>query len=65
MEPVYRIDPNATIRRFIPIQWKVEKGSWCINYIWMWLSDMGLLEAFNEMSGEEQYQLLVAEFGED
>ena len=56
---------TITVRQFVPLVWKVQKGSWNLNFLWMWLSEHGFLDSFNEMSAEEQYEFLVAEFGED
>lgn len=63
MEPLF--PAKETIKQFIPITWKVEKGDWCINFIWFYLDRLGKLEWFNDLSGDDQYAWLVSEFGEE
>ena len=63
MEPLF--PAKETVRNFIPITWKVEKGRWNVNFIWFWLNEHNKLEAFNEMSADDQYDFLVSEFGEE
>lgn len=45
--------------------WQVTKGEWNIHFIYMWLCNMGFIQMFNSLSGEEQYEFLTLQFGED
>ena len=56
---------TETVKNFIPIEWKVTRGSWSINYIWFYLDQLGKLEWFNDLNGDDQYAWLVFEFGEE
>ena len=45
--------------------WQVTKGHWNVHAIYIWLCDMGLIQMFNALNGEEQYEFLTLQFGED
>lgn len=45
--------------------WQVTKGEWNIQFIYMWLCDLDLIQMFNALNGEEQYEFLVDQFGEE
>ena len=62
MVPVVLIDPQMTVKQFTPITWKVKFGDWNISYIWQYLYQHEMLEKFNQMDSEEQFEFLMDEF---
>lgn len=62
MVRVVLIDPCQTIRQFTPITWKVKFGDWNISYIWQYLYQHEMLEKFNQMDADEQFEFLMDEF---